>query len=221
MLDAKLIVVGGVADQKEVNLKSLPLTIGRGREATLTLSHSLVSRSHCKIFADKGLLQVEDLNSLNGTYVNNKKIDGIQTLEPGQLLTLGNVTFRAVYGTEDKPQAALRGGTASSADTDASGMELDTDHGGLPHSHSLPRTKIDTDWVPDIEPAKVDPVSVDSVDGAAAGKNDNVSISAIQRISDAQTPASVDPNSIRIDVGEVSPAKVDDSALESFIRKAR
>lgn len=193
MLDAKLIVVGGVADQKEVTLKSLPLTIGRGREAALTLSHSLVSRSHCKIFADNGLLQVEDLNSLNGTYVNNKKIDGIQTLEPGQLLTLGNVTFRAIYGTKNEQgQTALPNEPASSSDTDASGMEYDTDHDKPPIG-----LQEDTDWVSNVAPV-------------SEGKP-----------SEDKPAAAINADSFRIDVGESLPKKVDDAALDSFIRKAR
>ena len=40
---------------------------------------------------------VLDLGSLNGTFGNNLKIDGEKILGPNQLLTLGNVTFRAVY----------------------------------------------------------------------------------------------------------------------------
>ncbi len=97
MLEAKLVVVGGEAKQTEVRLKVLPTIIGRAREATLTLPHPLVSRKHCEILEENGRLYVKDLGSLNGTYVNNERIDGQQQLDPEQLLTLGNVTFRAVY----------------------------------------------------------------------------------------------------------------------------
>ena len=45
MLNAKLMVVGGEAKQTEVQLR-LPTVIGRGREASLTLPHPLVSRRH-------------------------------------------------------------------------------------------------------------------------------------------------------------------------------
>ena len=40
---------------------------------------------------------MKDLGSLNGTYVNNRRIKEEQKLLPNHLLTLGNVTFRAVY----------------------------------------------------------------------------------------------------------------------------
>lgn len=203
MFNAKLVVVGGVADKKEVVLKSFPMTIGRGREATLTLGHSLVSRSHCKIFAEKGVLQVEDLDSLNGTYVNSNKIEGIQALGPGQLLTLGNVTFRAVYNVgNEQVHPALHNETASSSDTDASGMEYDTDHDKPPIG-----IKSDTEWGANMP--------------ASARGEDSVSISAIHKISADQPVASIETGVIRIDVGDSSPQKADGAALESFIRKVK
>ena len=96
MLKAKLVVVGGDAKAGEVNLK-LPTIIGRGKEAGLTVPHALVSRKHTEIFERDGKLVVRDLGSLNGTFINNTRIEGEQILDPNQLLTLGNITFRAVY----------------------------------------------------------------------------------------------------------------------------
>ena len=96
MLQAKLIVVGGDAKAKEIDL-NLPTIIGRGREVSLTLPHPLVSRQHTELFEKGGYLYVKDLGSLNGTYVNNRRIDSEHQLKPNELLTLGNVTFRAVY----------------------------------------------------------------------------------------------------------------------------
>ena len=100
MLKAKLMVVGGDAVQTEVQLK-LPTTIGRGREANLTVPHALVSRRHTEIIERDGRLFVNDLGSLNGTFVNNQRITEETPLDPDQLLTLGNITFRAVYEIGD------------------------------------------------------------------------------------------------------------------------
>ena len=95
-MNPKLIVVGGDVKTKEINLK-LPTVIGRGRNVTLALPHALVSRRHCEIFEKHGKLFVRDLGSLNGTFVNNVRIEAEYALEPEQLLTIGSVTFRAVY----------------------------------------------------------------------------------------------------------------------------
>lgn len=101
MLKAKLVVVGGDAKAAEVQL-NLPTIIGRGREVNLTLPHPLVSRQHCELFERDGTLLVRDLNSLNGTYVDSQKIQETEILKPDQLLTIGNVTFRAVYSNREK-----------------------------------------------------------------------------------------------------------------------
>lgn len=118
MLKAKLVVVGGDAKSKEVNLK-LPCVIGRGREATLTLPHPLVSRQHTEIFEKDGKLYVKDLSSLNGTFLNNKRLESEAVLEPNQLLTLGNVTFRAVYEIGDSTVSSDLETVSAAADTES------------------------------------------------------------------------------------------------------
>ena len=94
-MKAKLVVVGGPTKTTEIDLK-LPAIIGRGRNALITIPHSLVSRKHCELREENDKLVVEDLGSLNGTYVGDEKIE-TAVLEPGALLTVGTVTFRAVY----------------------------------------------------------------------------------------------------------------------------
>jgi hypothetical protein len=95
-MDVKLIVVGGDAKTTEITLK-LPTIIGRGRGSTLTLAHPLVSRQHCELYEADGVLFVRDLGSLNGTFIGNEPITEAE-LPPGELLTVGAVTFRALYG---------------------------------------------------------------------------------------------------------------------------
>lgn len=110
-MDAKLIVVGGEHQNKEISLK-LPAVVGRGRGVTLTLPHPLVSRKHCMIFESDGLLAVRDMGSLNGTFINNERITEA-VLPSGQLLTIGTVTFRAVYEAGTAGTAAPKAPNAS------------------------------------------------------------------------------------------------------------
>lgn len=95
MLNAKLVVVGGPTQSKEFKL-NLPVTIGRARDVQIMFSHHLLSRTHCEIYERNGILRVRDMNSLNGTYVGSDRIVDA-TLPPDELLTVGAVTFRAVY----------------------------------------------------------------------------------------------------------------------------
>jgi predicted component of type VI protein secretion system len=106
MLQAKLIVVGGEVKTQEVKLR-LPTVIGRGKEANLKVPLALVSRAHCEIRERDGRLFIRDLGSLNGTFVNNYKITTEQPLLPGELVTVGTVTFRAEYELIPKQAAAV------------------------------------------------------------------------------------------------------------------
>ena len=98
-MEAKLVVVGGDAKMKEIRLK-LPAIVGRGKGSTLKLPHALVSRQHCEIFEANGKLMVRDLGSLNGTFINNQRITEAE-LPAGELLSIGTVTFRAVYELDE------------------------------------------------------------------------------------------------------------------------
>ncbi len=51
------------------------LTIGRSPHSDLFLDDVTVSRHHARVLRDEGGFWVEDLNSLNGTYVNRKRIE--------------------------------------------------------------------------------------------------------------------------------------------------
>lgn len=94
-MQAKLIVVGGRASKDIVQLK-LPATIGRSRDATITVAHSTVSRYHCEIVEVDGALVVRDNNSLNGTFVEEERITEC-VLRPGAKLAVGPLTFQADY----------------------------------------------------------------------------------------------------------------------------
>jgi ABC transport system ATP-binding/permease protein len=95
-MQAKLVVVEPHAQPDEY-VVTLPTTIGRGREATLKLTHALISRQHCQLFADQGRIMVRDLGSLNGTFVGGHRVE-TAPLSSGELLTIGTVTLRVVYG---------------------------------------------------------------------------------------------------------------------------
>jgi pSer/pThr/pTyr-binding forkhead associated (FHA) protein len=75
----------------------LPATIGRGRESDLKFSHGLLSRKHCELVEDDGGILVRDLGSRNGTFIGGRRVES-SPLAPGELLTVGGITLRAIYG---------------------------------------------------------------------------------------------------------------------------
>jgi predicted component of type VI protein secretion system len=65
--------------------------LGRAGDADLVVDRPLVSRRHCRLIAHAdGALEVEDLESTNGTFVNGRRVKRAR-LEAGDRLTVGRV----------------------------------------------------------------------------------------------------------------------------------
>jgi pSer/pThr/pTyr-binding forkhead associated (FHA) protein len=67
-------------------------TIGRAPNADFIVDATLVSRLHCRLSAGATELQVEDLESTNGTYVNGERVERA-ALKSGDRLGVGEVEF--------------------------------------------------------------------------------------------------------------------------------
>ena len=72
------------------------------------ISEPSVSSHHCEVLLRGNDVVIKDLDSTNGTYINNQKV-AESVLKPGQTLRLGNVELRLDTGA---PSAA---GTPSAA----------------------------------------------------------------------------------------------------------
>ena len=67
-------------------------TFGRATGADFIVDAALVSRVHCRLSTDaSGDLSVEDLDSTNGTFVNDQRVSGRAVLSPGDRLRVGRV----------------------------------------------------------------------------------------------------------------------------------
>lgn len=67
-------------------------TIGRAARADFVVDATLVSRLHCRLTAGASELEVVDLDSTNGTFVNGKRITRA-SLKEGDELAVGRVRF--------------------------------------------------------------------------------------------------------------------------------
>jgi hypothetical protein len=64
-------------------------TIGRSPECDIFLDDVTVSRKHAVLTEREGSLYIEDEGSLNGTFLNRKRIDSATRLENGDELQVG------------------------------------------------------------------------------------------------------------------------------------
>jgi ABC transport system ATP-binding/permease protein len=88
----RLTVVSGSANLAGLELPIQGITIGRSSECALILNDPLSSRQHATIaFAGTGWF-VQDLNSQNGTYLNNVRISR-ETLHPGDQIRIGSTVL--------------------------------------------------------------------------------------------------------------------------------
>jgi pSer/pThr/pTyr-binding forkhead associated (FHA) protein len=65
-------------------------TVGRAPRADFILDVALVSRLHCRLTAAADKIEVVDLRSTNGTFVNDKRVGKAQ-LKSGDRLRIGRV----------------------------------------------------------------------------------------------------------------------------------
>src|SRR6516165_8996455 len=96
-MQVKLIVKKGTNRARVVNLQSAETIIGRRHDCDLRILSSQVSRRHCLLSIHDGYLTVEDLDSVNGTLVNGKRVAGKQPLRPGDRLEVGPLRFTVEY----------------------------------------------------------------------------------------------------------------------------
>lgn len=78
-------------------------TMGRAPRADFIVDAALVSRLHCRFSLDDlERLDVEDLGSTNGTWVNGRKVDRASLLS-GDRLKVGRVEFTVKYADSERP----------------------------------------------------------------------------------------------------------------------
>jgi pSer/pThr/pTyr-binding forkhead associated (FHA) protein len=96
-MDVKLVVEKGSTKRQTWHLHHKDTVVGRRRDCDLRILSSEVSRRHCLLHIDDGYVNVEDLDSINGTFVNGSRVVGKQLLRPGDHLEVGPLEFVVEY----------------------------------------------------------------------------------------------------------------------------
>jgi predicted component of type VI protein secretion system len=85
---AKLVLKFEQSVLKEVAISDRPVTIGRLPDNDIQIDNLAVSSHHARVFKDGSNVVVEDLNSLNGTFVNNQRVTKT-ILKTGDAILIG------------------------------------------------------------------------------------------------------------------------------------
>lgn len=97
-ISARLVISGVIAAQKEYELSTQPVVIGRENVNDLVLKDPEVSRRHARITYQAGRYYVEDLNSTNGTFLNDQPVKAQTPLSHGDVIRLGESIRLTYYG---------------------------------------------------------------------------------------------------------------------------
>ena len=77
-----------------VYIESVPFAIGRADDCNLKLTDKRISKHHSEIRISGDLLWIRDLESTNGTFVNQDRIEHAQLLEPNDTISIGKYKFK-------------------------------------------------------------------------------------------------------------------------------
>ena len=91
---AVLLATQGPAAGSRFELSDARVTLGRHSESDIFLDDITVSRRHAEVYRDGLVRRVKDMGSLNGTYLNSRRVEDAG-LKNGDELQVGR--FKLVY----------------------------------------------------------------------------------------------------------------------------
>jgi len=103
-----LLVVAGDNAGKLFPLNKPELIIGRSPNADIRINEKAVSHNHARLQIDNGSCTLRDLESTNGTFVNNELISGAIRLRGGDAVGVGSTTFTYLAGAESSSDQTIQ-----------------------------------------------------------------------------------------------------------------
>jgi predicted component of type VI protein secretion system len=100
----ELAMVKGDGTQRNFALSRERLVIGRLNTCDLRIALPSVSRQHCEVILDGGVLKLRDLGSSNGTYHNHTRVQEA-VLSAGDEIGVGPVVFRVLIDGQPAPDS--------------------------------------------------------------------------------------------------------------------
>lgn len=127
------------------------MLVGRHQDADVLLQAAEISRRHAALLLKDQLLWVQDLNSSNGTFINDIRIEQEKQLHDGDIVQFASFKFSVlapVQEIDDLPEIEVEPvNTAPSQDLSDQGMpslteraaEIEVSRDGMPQNISIPK----------------------------------------------------------------------------------
>jgi len=98
-----LVLSGPLKGHKYFVKSDSKILIGRSDEANIRIGYDdFCSRRHAVLYWEDDICYIEDLDSTNGTFVNDRRIHGKIELKKGDVIGLGDTEL--LVGVEDYPK---------------------------------------------------------------------------------------------------------------------
>ena len=109
---AKLVIQSAEQKGRSYELKVDKTTVGRVDDNTFQIADASVSSHHCEVLLRGTDVVIKDLNSTNGTFINDDKISE-SVLKPGQKLRLGQIELSLETGDSPTPTSPVSAGASA------------------------------------------------------------------------------------------------------------
>ena len=77
----------------EYSLLKDEISLGRGEDNDVVIPHASISRAHARLMRRNGSYELMDLNSTNGSYVNEQPVQGSVIVTSGSEVRFGDIRF--------------------------------------------------------------------------------------------------------------------------------
>jgi pSer/pThr/pTyr-binding forkhead associated (FHA) protein len=102
---------------REIDIDKAETSIGRAVGNDICIENLAVSNQHARILKQKGQYVIEDLNSTNGTFVDEQRVNRLP-LSNGQQITIGKHNLQVAIDSGDQARQAALGDTTMALDTE-------------------------------------------------------------------------------------------------------
>ena len=127
-MNARFVIVSPASQKRAITVR-LPILVGRSEEAKFRIQQDSVSRRHCEFFTTDDAVFVRDLESTNGTFLDDEEIAArtATAVPSGTVVRVGGVAFRVEYESAVREPAGQSGDDTVPLPTPAADADADAD----------------------------------------------------------------------------------------------